>query len=175
MLESKKIAAVVPAYNEEGFIAAVIEHMPDIIDRIYIVDDASTDLTGAIVSGMAGQNSRALLLSHPQNKGVGAAIVTGYKQAQIDGIDIAVVMAGDNQMDGKALPQLWRPSFKAKRITARATASPGFPTCRNEPWRRFAIHTEPADQGSQRILAYRRPSERLYRHIPRGSAAHRPG
>ncbi len=49
MLKSKTIAVVVPAYNEESQIAKVIKSMPDFVDRIIIVNDASKDKTAEVV------------------------------------------------------------------------------------------------------------------------------
>jgi len=49
MLRGKTIAVVVPAYNEEKQIAGVIKSMPDFVDRIVVISDASTDSTVAVV------------------------------------------------------------------------------------------------------------------------------
>ena len=45
MYRDHTIGVVVPAYNEEGFVGEVIETMPDYVDRMYVVDDCSTDGT----------------------------------------------------------------------------------------------------------------------------------
>jgi len=45
MYEGKRIGVVVPAYNEAPFIGDVIESMPEFVDRVFVVDDASTDST----------------------------------------------------------------------------------------------------------------------------------
>ena len=109
MLHGKKIGATVPAYNEEPFIASVVQNMPDYVDRIYVVDDASTDSTRCLVTELCEKIDRLVLLNHLENRGVGAAIATGYKKCLEDGMDIAVVMAGDNQMDHDQLPSLLAP------------------------------------------------------------------
>jgi glycosyltransferase involved in cell wall biosynthesis len=67
------------------------------------------------------------LLQHPVNRGVGAAIATGYKRCVADGMDIAAVMAGDNQMDPLELPRLLQPI-----IEGRADYSKGDRTSRPE-------------------------------------------
>jgi glycosyltransferase involved in cell wall biosynthesis len=115
MYGNKKIGIVVPAHNEERFIATVIDRSPEYIDRIYVVDDCSKDRTGAIVARLeAVSGGKVCLLRHTQNGGVGKAITTGYKQCLKDDIDIAVVMGGDNQMDPAQLPRLLDPVIKGE-------------------------------------------------------------
>jgi len=114
MYKGKKIGVVVPAYNEEEFIESVINTMPDFVDKIYVVDDASSDNTSNVASNIAGQNGKLAVINHEKNKGVGAAIVSGYKQFMTEDMDIAVVMAGDNQMDPAYLPRLLTPIIQGK-------------------------------------------------------------
>lgn len=108
MYRGRSIGVVVPAYNEELLISKVIQTMPDYVDRIYIIDDCSTDQTCEVVAKDL-KDSRLKLTRHRSNKGVGAAIATGYRQALNDEIDIAAVMAGDNQMDPLQLSKLLDP------------------------------------------------------------------
>lgn len=96
MYKGKKIAIVVPAYNEEKLIGKVIETIPDYVDKIIVIDDASQDNTAKVVE--AYQKSladRLILIRHDRNKGVGGSIATGYKWARDNEMDISVVMAGD--------------------------------------------------------------------------------
>lgn len=110
MYRGKRIAVVVPAYNEESLIGRVIETMPDFVDRIYVVDDASRDGTAARVAELAAAKpGRVIALRHETNQGVGAAIVTGYRRALADETDVTAVMAGDAQMDPADLPALLDP------------------------------------------------------------------
>lgn len=104
MYQGYKLGIVVPAYNEEKLIAETLNGMPPVVDRIYVVDDASTDNTPAIIKALG--NERISHFKHKRNLGVGAAIVTGYKSALKDNMDIVAVMAGDNQMDPSYLPRL---------------------------------------------------------------------
>ena len=112
MYQEKTIAVVVPAFNEERLLGRVLETLPDFVDRIYVVDDGSTDRTYEVA--VSYQNRRELaqrlhVLRHERNRGVGAAIYTGYKAALADGCDVVVVMAGDAQMDPADLPRLIAP------------------------------------------------------------------
>jgi glycosyltransferase involved in cell wall biosynthesis len=108
MYQGRSIGVVVPAYNEELHIAKVIETMPTYVDRIYIIDDCSTDRTFT-VAGQFSKDSRLKLTRHLNNKGVGAAIITGYRLALEDEMVIVAVMAGDNQMDPVQLSHLLDP------------------------------------------------------------------
>jgi len=105
----KRIAVVVPAYNEERLIGETLDGIPDYVARIYVVNDASTDRTQAIIDEYARHDPRIVPIHHDRNGGVGAAIVSGYRRSLDDGFDIAAVMAGDNQMDPAFLPDLLDP------------------------------------------------------------------
>jgi glycosyltransferase involved in cell wall biosynthesis len=108
--EGKTIAVVVPAHNEEKLIGQVLDTMPDFVDLIIVVDDASTDCTSDIVDAYHKRLAeRLVLVRHTHNQGVGAAIVTGYKQALLKHSDVIAVMAGDGQMDPDDLVRLVAP------------------------------------------------------------------
>ena len=109
MFDGKRIAAVVPAYNEEGAIARVLAAMPGLIDTIHVVDDCSTDRTAEVIRQAAGTDPRVQPVFLSQNSGVGGAIEAGYRAALAAGADIAVVMGGDGQMDPAELPALLGP------------------------------------------------------------------
>jgi glycosyltransferase involved in cell wall biosynthesis len=109
MYRGKSVAVVVPAYNEERLIGKVLATMPEFIDHVVAVDDASDDRTGEVVKDRQLQDSRITYLRHTKNEGVGGAIATGYKWARDKGIEITVVMAGDAQMDPQDLPKLLDP------------------------------------------------------------------
>ena len=98
MFGEKKISLVIPAHNEERLIGPTLEGVPETIDRVYVIDDASQDSTCEVVQRHAERDQRVVLLRHGVNKGVGAAIITGYLQSSADDFDIAVVVGGDNQM-----------------------------------------------------------------------------
>jgi len=109
MYRSLKVAVVVPARNEESLIGRTIWPVPDSVDTIYVIDDGSQDRTAEVVRHYANHDSRIRLIRHRKNKGVGAAIITGYHQAYRDGHDIFVVVGGDAQMDWTDLSNLLRP------------------------------------------------------------------
>lgn len=112
MFEGRRVTAVVPAYNEEKLIGRVLETMPALVDRIIVVDDASSDGTSQLLDGARARlGERLRVIRHEKNGGVGAAIVTGYKAAIFENDDrgLVVVMAGDAQMDPDDLPRLLSP------------------------------------------------------------------
>ncbi|RKX58161.1 MAG: glycosyltransferase family 2 protein [Thermodesulfobacteriota bacterium] len=114
MYQGKSIVVVVPAYNEETQIGKVIETMPDFVDKIVVVDDKSSDNTVKIVEEYKKKDDRIVLICHENNQGVGGAIATGYKWARDHDFDIAVVMAGDGQMDPNDLPAILDPVVKGE-------------------------------------------------------------
>jgi len=97
MIDGKRVAVVVPAYNEEVLAPATLMSMPPFVDRIYVVDDASTDKTAERARAVG--DPRVEVIVRQANGGVGAAIVTGYKRAREEAIAVTCVMAADNQMD----------------------------------------------------------------------------
>ena len=74
MYKEHKIGVVVLAHNEENHIKNTIEALPDFVDKIYVIDDGSTDKTAEIVKTLTDKRIR--LLQHEVNKGPGAALVT---------------------------------------------------------------------------------------------------
>ena len=118
MLEGKTVAVVVPAYNEERLIAETIAGIPEFVDRILVVDDHSRDAT--VERARAAGDPRVEVLVHEKNQGVGAAIVTGYKRALAERVDVTAVMAGDNQMDPAELESLAGPVARGELDYAKA-------------------------------------------------------
>jgi glycosyltransferase involved in cell wall biosynthesis len=110
MLEGAKIAVVVPAFNEALLIQRTLAAVPPFVDHIIVVDDGSDDDTHAIAR--AHGDPRVIIERHGDNRGVGAAIVTGYTCAFAVGADIATVMAGDAQMDPRDLGALLTPLLR---------------------------------------------------------------
>jgi glycosyltransferase involved in cell wall biosynthesis len=103
--EGRTVAVVVPAYNEEALVGSTVAGVPEFVDRIIVVDDGSKDATAE--RAQSG-DPRVELLRHDRNQGVGAAIVTGYKRAAAEDIDVTCVMAADGQMDPDDLETLVR-------------------------------------------------------------------
>ncbi len=118
MFEGKRVAVVVPAFDEEKLVGETIRGIPELVDRILVVDDASRDGTTAAVEAVG--DPRVQLLRHERNLGVGAAIATGYARALEEGVDVTCVMAADNQMDPAELPGLVAPVARGEVEYAKA-------------------------------------------------------
>ena len=118
MIEGKSVAVVVPAHDEEGLVQETLRGIPAFVDRIYVVDDASKDGTGERARALG--DGRVEVIRHDRNSGVGGAIVTGYKRALAERIDVTAVMAADNQMDPDDLESLVAPVARGEVDYAKA-------------------------------------------------------
>lgn len=136
MLEAKRIAVVIPAFCEARLIGLSLSTLPPFVDAIYVVDDGSPDDTSQAARAVGDERVR--VVRHDSNRGVGAAIVTGYRAALAEHADVVAVMAGDAQMDPADLPAVLAPVLagradyvKGNRFRSRES--------RNMPWpRRWA-------------------------------------
>jgi glycosyltransferase involved in cell wall biosynthesis len=118
MLDGKTVAVVVPAYNEERLIVETLAGIPVFVDRVLVVDDRSKDETAQRARETG--DPRVDVIVHGENGGVGAAIVTGYKRARDERMDVTAVMAGDNQMDPAELEMLCAPVARGELDYAKA-------------------------------------------------------
>lgn len=128
MYQGLRLAVVVPAFNEERKIAAVLAGIPAYIDHVLLVDDGSDDETAAVA--MAVPRAGLEVLRHGKNLGVGAAVATGYRRALELCCDVALVMAGDGQMDPRDVPVLLQPI-----LAGRADYVKGNRFASREVWR----------------------------------------
>ncbi len=133
MVGGARIAVVVPAFNEADKIASTLRSIPSFVDDVIVVDDASGDTTASRARD-AKTRSHLEVVTHAENRGVGAAITTGYARALARGADVVAVMAGDGQMDPADLPRLLAPVLDgtADYVKGNRFAWPG-------GWRQFPI------------------------------------
>ncbi len=101
MYKNRRIAVVIPAYNEAPRIGGVISSMPTFVDHIVVVDDCSSD--GSLEAAESSGDPRAVVLQSAVNQGVGGATLMGYKKALELESDIMVKMDGDGQMSPEHL------------------------------------------------------------------------
>ena len=119
MYRDKRIALVIPAYNEERLIRSTLERVPGLIDHVIVVDDASTDNMAEVVRQCIASDPRIESIRHPSNRGPGGAIVTGYKRVLEDTYDIAVVCGGDDQMPLDEVTRLLDPIIDGRADYAK--------------------------------------------------------
>ena len=135
MLRGHRIAVVVPAFNEADKISRTVRSVPGFVDHVIVVDDGSADGT-ARVAARSGRRGLEVVV-HPRNRGVGAAIASGYRRALALGADATAVMAGDAQMDPADLPNLLAPVLAGKADYAKGNRF-AWPGCwREMPLARF--------------------------------------
>ena len=132
------IGVVIPAHNEEEFVGRVIETLPPFVDRVYVVDDASTDGTWeeiqrhaeranappspeAVANGGSQFGPEVVPIRHDENRGVGGAIKTGYRRAREDDLDVTAVVAGDGQMDPDYLDRIVEPVIQGRADYAKGS------------------------------------------------------
>lgn len=112
MYKQHKIGIVILAYNVEYFLRSTIEGLPELVDRIYVVDDGSSDNTAK--EAIALSNSKVFPFRHDRNKGPGAAMSTGCKLALEEKMDVVVKLDGDGQMRLEQIENLIMPIIDGK-------------------------------------------------------------
>lgn len=88
----KKLAIIIPVYNEEGVIRKVVQEALNRCDTVVCVDDGSTDGSVAQI-----EKTRAYLVKHPINLGQGAALQTGIEFARLLPVDYFCTYDADGQ------------------------------------------------------------------------------
>jgi hypothetical protein len=105
---SPRVLVILPTFNEQATIAAVIERvlaLPDSVD-ILVIDDSSPDGTGELVKALASSESRVRLLERPAKSGLASAYLTGFRTALDDDYDLVVEMDSDLSHRPEELPSL---------------------------------------------------------------------
>jgi len=104
MYRGLSVAVAIPAYRAEKTIGQVIGTLPDLVDRIVVVDDASPDGTGQALAAL--NDARLDVVVHERNRGVGGAMKSAFHRCLELGADVVVKMDSDGQMDPAELPAL---------------------------------------------------------------------
>ena len=103
-----RIAVVIPCYRVKQHVLGVIDAIGPEVTTIYVVDDHCPDLSGDFVA-LRCVDPRVKILRNTVNLGVGGAVMHGYRQAVIDGMDVIVKVDGDGQMDPRLLSRFVEP------------------------------------------------------------------
>lgn len=117
--EERELSVVVPAYNEAGNIAEVLENAVRSLDasaidfEINVVNDGSDDSTGRILEELRAANRRVRVLTHNCNRGYGAALRSGMAAAT--GTHV-LVSDGDGQFQMDQFQAIWRRRHDADMV-----------------------------------------------------------
>lgn len=102
------VSVVIPSYRVKKHILGLIERIGSEVGKIYVVDDRCPESSGKHVEENC-RDERVEVIFHEKNKGVGGAVISGYKRALEQGASIAIKLDGDGQMDPALIPQFIAP------------------------------------------------------------------
>ena len=113
----KKLSIIIPCFNEQSFIEQIIDKVRQVSlehsmeKEIIVVDDASTDATAQIVKAYIVKDQSVKLILHPVNKGKGASLQSGLKEATGD---IVVIQDADLEYDPADYNKMLSPIFAGR-------------------------------------------------------------
>ena len=128
-----RLSVVVPCFNEEGNIARVVRQAAEVGRElaseleIIVVDDGSTDDTALVLSDLRARIAELRIVSHPRNRGYGAAVRSGLDRASMEYVFLT---DGDGQFDLGELP-------RAASLLGRHDVVAGYRTNRRDGWWRY--------------------------------------
>jgi glycosyltransferase involved in cell wall biosynthesis len=102
------LAVVMPVYNEAATVVEIVKTvlLQRPVQQLIIVDDASTDTSGAILEGLVKSDTRIHLMQHARNLGKGAALRTGFAAVTAP---YAIIQDADLECDPKEYHLLLEP------------------------------------------------------------------
>ena len=130
------VAAVLPAYNVAKELDSVLLAMPALFTNVIIVNDGSADQTGAIAAHYAELDRRITVIHHDENRGVGGAMITGFRKALELGADIVVKLDADGQMPLWLVPDLIAPLISGTADYTKGNRFRDFEAVRSMPMAR---------------------------------------
>jgi len=131
-----RVAVVIPCFKVKDQILGVLSKIGPECHAIYVVDDACPEGSGALVTAQC-TDPRVKVLRRDTNGGVGAAVITGLRQAMEDGATIMVKLDGDGQMDPALVPRFLRPLLAGKADYAKGNRFHDLAQLRQMPWVRL--------------------------------------
>ena len=129
MYKDENISVVIPTYKVEKHIQTVVSELPDFIDNIIIVDDKCPNKSFEKVEDY----EKVTIINHKENKGVGGAVISGYKKALEINSDIIIKIDGDGQMDSKYIEVLILPIINNKADYAKGNRFNDFKALKKMP------------------------------------------
>ena len=135
-LAGRGIAVIVPCFAVRDQVLGVLEAIGPEVERIYVVDDGCAQKTGLFVEENC-RDPRVTVLRHEHNRGVGAAVETGYRQALADGAEVLVKIDGDGQMNPALVARFVRPILAGDADYTKGNRFFNVDDVRQMPWLRF--------------------------------------
>jgi glycosyltransferase involved in cell wall biosynthesis len=131
------LSAFFPAYNDAPSLPELIRRTFDVLAEhfedyeVIVINDGSQDNTGEVLNGLACElGSRMRVITHPENRGYGGALKTGFECATKEYI---FYTDGDGQYDVRELPKLWALMAPGVGLVN------GYKLERNDPWHRVLL------------------------------------
>lgn len=132
-----RVAVVIPCYRAAHNITRVVEAIPSGISTVVCVNDASDDNLAEVLNKLARENSRIKIITHKFNGGVGAATVSGYREALTTGAEVLVKIDSDGQMNPAFIPLLVAPILAGEVDYAKGNRFFDIDAVRSMPWTRL--------------------------------------
>ena len=132
-LSSYNITVIIPAYGVERELSAVLESIPEYVRHIVVVNDASPDGTGNLITVACLRDKRIIPVTHAKNQGVGGAMISGYKKALELQTQIVVKLDGDGQMSARDIPALIMPLITGQADFTKGNRFRDFPALSRMP------------------------------------------
>lgn len=99
-MQFMRVLAAIPVFNEEKYVAGVIHEVRRFSHDVLVVDDGSTDATGAILSAQPGIK----VIRHAENRGYGQSLIDAFVHARRHGYDWLITLDCDNQHEPRKIP-----------------------------------------------------------------------
>lgn len=127
------ITVVIPCFNTNYKTTnSIISKIPSNISNIIVVDDKCTLNTGTKLSQIC-KDKRLKIIYHKENKGVGGAVISGYKLAIKKKSDIVIKLDGDGQMNPLEIKKLLKPIIDLKADYSKGNRLSNLKYFRNMP------------------------------------------
>jgi dolichol-phosphate mannosyltransferase len=130
------VAVVVPCYRVQAYILDVLAAIPPVVSWVFCVDDACPEGSGAFIEQHV-HDPRVAVLRHQTNRGVGGAVMTGYRAALQQHADIVVKIDGDGQMDPGLIPHFIQPILAGTADYTKGNRFYHPHSVRSMPWARL--------------------------------------
>ena len=131
-----RIAVIIPTYKARAHVLDVIGRIGPEVSRVYVVDDDCPEGSGEVVTRDC-RDARVVVLRHATNQGVGGAVMTGYKAALKDGMEVLVKIDSDGQMDPALIREFVAPLLEGRADYTKGNRFFNPESIRSMPWLRL--------------------------------------